>query len=76
MNEKKVINPENAIMAGGIGLIAGSLAVCGKRKAKALLWVAAAESAVLILKHGYDKYVKKGENQDIGEQFVENRVVR
>lgn len=74
----KLINPESIATAIGTGLIAGSLAVCGQRKAKALLWVGAAEATVLLLKHGYDKYVKneKGDEEDIGEKFVENRVVR
>lgn len=77
MNEKKFnIDPETVFTTIGIGLIAGSLAVCGGRKAKALLWVGAAESTVLLMKHGYEKYVKKGEeNEDLGDQFVQSKVV-
>ena len=77
MNEKKInIDPETVFTTVGVGLIAGSLAVCGGRKAKALLWVGAAESAVLLMKHNYDKYIKKGENnEDLGDQFVQSKVV-
>lgn len=78
MNEKKFnIDPETVFTTVGVGLIAGSLAVCGGRKAKALLWVGAAESAVLLMKHNYEKYVnKKGENgEDLGDQFVQSKVV-
>lgn len=41
--------------------------LCGKRKAKALLWVVGSEFAVLLVKDAYDKYVRKDDENEEGE---------
>jgi len=47
---------------------AGAAAVlCGKRKAKALLWVLGSEFGVLLVKDAYDKYVRKENKEEIAE---------
>lgn len=56
-------------------LIASSLAICGPRKAKALLWVAAAEGTVLLMKYGYEQVTKKEEKEGMGDQFINSKVV-
>lgn len=76
MNEtKNMSNAEKTFLAIGTGIIAASLAVCGPRKAKALLWVAAAEATVLGGKHLYNKYVDQVKKEDLGDEFVESKVV-
>lgn len=63
-------NPaETAFKVIGTVTVGASAVLCGKRKAKSLLWVVGSEFAILMVKDAYDKYVRKDKKD---EEVTEN----